>query len=300
MTQGFPSQTLLATDGSDDAALAAGIAADLCKRTGSELQVVHVGQNISDYARHFSTPERYSFLFAQEARRLLDEQVEGIKRAGGVVEEIFLELGDPADEIVALAEDLEGSLIVMGSRGLGPVERLVLGSVAEGVVHRAPCPVLVVRGGGGSWPPRTVVVGDDASRAAEAAGELAARIGSLFGADAALVRAHPRLPREVGSTEAREFEDQISQAEEDLGRRADGLEGMLGRRPRTRVVRGDPAALILDEAGRTESTLIAVGRRGFDAPKERARRGRAILGSVSTKVLRAARGPVLIHPHGGT
>ena len=234
MTQGFPSQTLLATDGSDDAALAAGIAADLCKRTGSELQVVHVGQNISDYARHFSTPERYSFLFAQEARRLLDEQVEGIKRAGGVVEEIFLELGDPADEIVALAEDLEGSLIVMGSRGLGPVERLVLGSVAEGVVHRAPCPVLVVRGGGGSWPPRTVVVGDDASRAAEAAGELAARIGSLFGADAALVRAHPRLPREVGSTEAREFEDQISQAEEDLRRRADGLEGMLGRRPRTR------------------------------------------------------------------
>jgi nucleotide-binding universal stress UspA family protein len=35
----------------------------------------------------------------------------------------------------------------MGSRGMGPVKRLVLGSVSEGIVHHARCPVLVLRGG---------------------------------------------------------------------------------------------------------------------------------------------------------
>ena len=45
-------------------------------------------------------------------------------------------------------------LIVMGSRELGPVGRLLLGSVCEGVVHHALDPVLVVRGAEGACPPR--------------------------------------------------------------------------------------------------------------------------------------------------
>jgi nucleotide-binding universal stress UspA family protein len=298
MTDAFPTPVLLATDGSEDAALAARVAVELCRKAGSELQVVHVGQGISEYAAHFASPERYSFVVADEARELLDEQVKSINRAGGLVAAAYLELGSPAERIVELAEELEAGLIVMGSRGLGPVERLVLGSVAEGVVHGAPCPVLVVRGGEGAWPPAAVVVGDDSSRASKEAGVLGARVGKLFGASTLLVRSYPKIPGctdEVGEAAARQAEDRSRQAEEVLEERASELEGLLGRRPRTKVTVGDAAAFILKEARRARPALIGVGCRGLGA-SGRARSDAMTLGSVSTKVLRAAEGPVLVYP----
>jgi len=53
--------------------------------------------------------------------------------------------GDAATEIVALAEDLKADLIVMGTHGRTGLKRLALGSVAEAVLRRAPCPVLTVK-----------------------------------------------------------------------------------------------------------------------------------------------------------
>jgi nucleotide-binding universal stress UspA family protein len=61
--------------------------------------------------------------------------------------------GDRAREILAAAKDLSADLIVTGSRGLGAVDRLLLGSVARNVVTHAHCSVLVVRGGQGSGHP---------------------------------------------------------------------------------------------------------------------------------------------------
>jgi nucleotide-binding universal stress UspA family protein len=54
-------------------------------------------------------------------------------------------LGHPAEEIIAAAGEPNVGLVVLGARGLGPVKRLVLGSVSERVLHHAPCPVLVVK-----------------------------------------------------------------------------------------------------------------------------------------------------------
>lgn len=51
----------------------------------------------------------------------------------------------PAEEVAQLAADLEADLVVVGTHGRRGVSRLVLGSVAEGTVRLAPCPVLVVR-----------------------------------------------------------------------------------------------------------------------------------------------------------
>jgi nucleotide-binding universal stress UspA family protein len=56
-----------------------------------------------------------------------------------------LRMGEVALEIVALAEELQADLIVMGSRGLGGVRRALMGSVSDSVVRHAHCPVLVVR-----------------------------------------------------------------------------------------------------------------------------------------------------------
>lgn len=53
--------------------------------------------------------------------------------------------GNPADVIVQEAEESGADLIVIGTRGLNAVQRVVLGSVSTNVVHHAPCDVLVVR-----------------------------------------------------------------------------------------------------------------------------------------------------------
>ena len=56
-----------------------------------------------------------------------------------------LTIGDPAGEIVRLAEDERAEMIVMGTHGRTGMTRLLMGSVAEAVVRRSPCPVLVYR-----------------------------------------------------------------------------------------------------------------------------------------------------------
>ncbi|MEZ4223686.1 MAG: universal stress protein [Polyangiaceae bacterium] len=56
-----------------------------------------------------------------------------------------LRLDAPAEEIAQLASDLEADLVIVGTHGRRGMRRLLLGSVAEGVVRLAPCPVLVVR-----------------------------------------------------------------------------------------------------------------------------------------------------------
>lgn len=287
----FSGKMLLATDGSDDAALAARAAVDIARKTGPELHVVH--------AWHSVPSTRFeSYIHAQlkqEAREVLAEQVERIKGDGANVAEAHLREGPAVDEILDLAKEVGADLIVIGSRGLGPVKRVVLGSVSEGVVHHATRPVLVLRGGG--WPPERVVIGDDGSEAAEEAGELAAGIGRLVGARVILVRAYRKLPQmdvEGRELNARMADDELRREERKLWERAMQIQEAHEVRPAVRLSAGDPAARILEaaeEGDASEKTLVAVGSRGLGTMR------RMRLGSVSTKVLRAAKGPVLIHPH---
>jgi nucleotide-binding universal stress UspA family protein len=194
---GFPTRILAATDGSEDAALALRAAADLSSRTGSELHVVHIWPGPPlPVTRHSARDDPREH--EMKARELLERQVSRAKVPRGIIARKHLREGRPAEEIAELAEELGVGLVVIGSRGLNAVKRLVVGSVSEGVVILAPCPVLVVRGGEGAWPPSRVVVGDDTSPEAKMAGELAASIGGLFGARVLLVGACLR-----GGTSAR-------------------------------------------------------------------------------------------------
>jgi nucleotide-binding universal stress UspA family protein len=61
---------------------------------------------------------------------------------------MHLRQSDPTPAIVQLAADVEADLVVIGTHGRGWLTHFLLGSVAEGVVRRAPCPVLVVRPAG--------------------------------------------------------------------------------------------------------------------------------------------------------
>ena len=287
---------VLATDGSEESDLAARAAADLCDRTGADLHVVHAWDRTP---AAFPVPVRVlrSRLPREEAAGLLESQLERIRAGGGVVKEAHLRRGPAAGEIAALAGELDAALVVLGTRGTGAMERLMLGSVSEEVARISPCPTLVVAGGEGAWPPRRVVVGDDLSGEAERAGELAARIGGLFGASGLLVLGFPS-PASFAHAEAfavasraRVSESMFGVGGELLRERAVRLEEMLGKRPGIKVSAGDAAELILEAAGEDGGpALAAVGSRGLDALR------RLALGSVSTNVLRAARVPVLIFP----
>ena len=289
----FPVKVLLATDGSGDANLATKAATDIAKGTSSELHVVRAWHSVPS-----TRLESYvRTQLKQEAQESLTEQVRRIEADGGDVAQVHLKEGSAVEEILGLAEEIGAGLIVIGSRGLGPVKRLVMGSVSEGVVHHSSYPVLVMRGGQEAWPLKRVILGDDGSKAAKGAGELGASIGKLFGAQGLLVRVYPQLPEvdlEGRRLNARMTDDELRREESKLEERANDIEKSLGSRLKIRVAVGDVAAELLEaaeEENAPEKVLIAVGSRGLGTIQ------RMRLGSVSTKVLYAAKGPVLIYPH---
>jgi nucleotide-binding universal stress UspA family protein len=79
-----------------------------------------------------------------EHRRQLDEAL-GILAGLGVEAEPLMAIGNPADEILNLAEQRGSELIVVGRTGRNAVRRFIMGSVSGRVVQYAPCDVLVVR-----------------------------------------------------------------------------------------------------------------------------------------------------------
>lgn len=146
----FPTKILLATDGSPDAELANSTAADLASATSSELHVVTVVRTPDPaYATDMGIGINYDKLMEniqQEAQATLDTEVKKVEDAGGKVQQGHIRIGESREqEIVSLGEELGIGLIVMGSRGLGGMRRALMGSVSDGVVRNAHCPVMVVR-----------------------------------------------------------------------------------------------------------------------------------------------------------
>jgi nucleotide-binding universal stress UspA family protein len=286
---------LLATDGSEDAAPAGRAAVDLSDKTAADLHVVHVWADVPPPAYPGLSLDNYSRLGKEEAGRLLRRETWNARITGGRVAGQHLIEGQPAEEITALAEELDADLVVVGSRRAGRVKRLITGSVSEGVVHRASYPVLVVCGGEGAWPVGRVVVADDGSGPARRAGDLAAEIASLSGSEVVVVRAYEHPPEPVGGWSAqdrRELDEVFLRNRRDLKKRAEQLEGIVRCRPKTRLIKSKAAPAInsVTEKGEGGQTLFATGSRGLGAPK------RVLLGSVSTAVLRRANGPVLVVP----
>jgi nucleotide-binding universal stress UspA family protein len=285
----LPERILLPTDGSEDAVRAAEAASDLARKSGAELHIVHVWHDVRGFAHDFVKRE-----LRRQGQEILDEQVERIRAAGGEVAKAHLRKGRTSGEVIALCEEIDAGLLVVGSRGLGTVQRILMGSQSEEIVHRAQVPVLVLRGAQDSWPPARIVVGEDFSDDARRAGELAASIGRLYRAGGLLVYSHPDLP-EIPPGEARSavqnLLDMRERDEKMLDDRATKLEEILGSKPEVRLSDGYPARVLLEASQETQPSLVAVGSRG------RAGIVRTRLGSVSTKVVTAAHGPVLVCPH---
>ena len=145
----FPTQILLATDGSDESALATQAATELSRETGSEVHLVYVLPTPAQLIGHHTYPDemRESLIAGAErdAETFLKEQAEKIRSDGGKVADTHFRSGEPDKEILRAAESLGVGLIVMGSRGLGALSRMLMGSISDSVVRHAHCPVLVMR-----------------------------------------------------------------------------------------------------------------------------------------------------------
>jgi nucleotide-binding universal stress UspA family protein len=148
----FPAKILVASDGSKEAELASSSATDLAKRTGSELHVVFVGhmppvfyESPGATALDPELQTRMQERAEEAAKTRLEEQVRRVRGASGEVAGAHARLGRPDAEIVGLAEELGAGLIVLGSRGLGPLRSALMGSISHSVVRHARCPVMVVR-----------------------------------------------------------------------------------------------------------------------------------------------------------
>jgi nucleotide-binding universal stress UspA family protein len=295
----YPTTILLATDGSADAQLAEKVAVDLCARSGAQLHLVHAWLYVPAGTYPYSgiTMAEVQRRFRADGEAILAASAERIARAGGTVTGQHLQLGSPPAEIVALSEKLDADLVLLGSRGLGTVRRLVVGSVSDAVVHSAQRPTLVLRGGEAGWPPARIVIGDDGSADADRAAKLGLALGRLYRAEAILVRTIPELPLvrwyEEGQRARIEklYTDEAARAHSALEANALRLASQDGSVPGVTVMGGDAAAVLLDvaESGPTPA-LIAVGCRGLGPL------GRLRLGSVSTTILHAAHGPVLVVP----
>ncbi|HLY86532.1 MAG TPA: universal stress protein [Gaiellaceae bacterium] len=140
---------LFATDGSPSAALAQEKAIELARVLGAQLVAVSVahpalppvgygGYGYSDVVAELTKADH------KRLETLLSE-VAGAAEVAGVSCSTVVADGFAVEEICRRASEYEAQLIVVGSHGWGAARRLFSGSVSTGLVHTAPCPVLVVR-----------------------------------------------------------------------------------------------------------------------------------------------------------
>ncbi|RIK31201.1 MAG: universal stress protein [Anaerolineae bacterium] len=135
---------LLAVDGSEHALRATRKAAELARTIKpQELRVVVVYDPIPMY---LGEPNMQIAITARkgEAEKILADAVAEIGEVPCEIQSGILE-GQPAEAIIEVANNRKSDLIVMGSRGLGRLVGLLLGSTSQKVVSHAPCPVLIVR-----------------------------------------------------------------------------------------------------------------------------------------------------------
>ncbi len=191
---------------------------------------------------------------------------------------------------VLVAESATAPLVVVGDRGLGGFEGLLVGSVAPALAAHAHCPVVVVRGLGAGTPAPEggpVVVGVDGSPTSESA--LGFAVEEALALGASLVAVHAWQDVAVGDARGRLLHTD-SVADEARAGLDEGLAPWRAKHPELViepvVVRDRPArALVRHSAG---AQLVVVGSRG------RGPLAGLLLGSVSQAVLHHAAGPVAV------
>ncbi|MCC3331429.1 universal stress protein [Nocardia abscessus] len=275
---------VVGVDGSPASFAAIRWAAAMAARRHAPLHLVHaIGVPVH------AMPVIGSLLFDISAYRQIGESALGQGRSivgqlGGFPADVdvqtFLDLPTPVAALAARSATAQ--LLVIGARGLDPLERVLFGSVGVGLMKHADCPVAVIPAAADTAPPAShlpILVGVDGSRC------------SAHAVAIAFDEAASRAVGLVAVTTWPDRHDSPSTAQD----RAEvlleeSLAGFTDKYPDVRVdrvvVEGRPAQRLL-EASRT-AQLVVLGSRG------RGGVAGAALGSVSQTVLQSSRIPVLI------
>lgn len=149
---------LVAIDGSKNSERAAKAGVELAKLSGGKVTAIYV----TDVGKHIPTkslctpfgglsPDAIAYAATTirdellEAGEMATRQVEEVAKDSGVLSERLIVEGNPASEILRIAEEAKMNVIVMGGIGKTGLEKFLLGSVAERVVRNSKVPVLIAR-----------------------------------------------------------------------------------------------------------------------------------------------------------
>lgn len=283
---------LVGIDGSFSAERAARWAAREARERRVPLQLLHAYEFAADFTPDLERGSRDVFL--GYGRDCLQQAAEQARHAAPGLE-VSTELV-VAQSVEVLAErSADASMVVVGSRGLGGVSGLILGSVAVGLVSHAHCPVVIVRGdehdgtgdAGAVDPTAPVVVGIDGSPVSSAALAYAYDYAAIHGLP--LVAVHAWAVGSVDPTIA-PFVDTEAMREDAERLVAENLAGWREKYPdvevRRVIVPSRPAHALLEES--KQASLLVVGARG------RGRVPRLLLGSTSQALIHRAACPVAV------
>ena len=133
---------ILAVDGSEYSHRALAYAKSLAERYEANLWLIHVFSHTSDLLGYQDFEKLYDKRKSAGQAILDDAQ----KILGSTTFKVHRELleGSEAEAILAVAENHQADLIVMGTRGFGAVKGLLVGSVSRKVIHLSTCPVMIV------------------------------------------------------------------------------------------------------------------------------------------------------------
>jgi nucleotide-binding universal stress UspA family protein len=264
---------LVAYDGSADAELALRWAAEEARATGRGLRVVTVDDaNTSPWGA--AAVYRGEDVLAGVEERFADLDVELESRVGHVTGEL-------------LRASVSDDLLVVGSRGHGRAEDLLIGSVSQHLARHAPCPVVVVRPTHDA-DARRIVVGVDGSATSAAALEHACRRAERTGETVVALHAwRTHAPStDVWNSEPRTQEGlthrQVLLAESVAGMRVDHPDVVIEQE----AVPVTPVRCLVDAS--RGASLLVVGSHGLGFF------GGLLLGSVSQAVLQRAECPVAV------
>jgi nucleotide-binding universal stress UspA family protein len=138
---------LLAYDDTEPSRRALDRAATLAEAFGSRVLVTSIASLVHSSPRSVTQIDRGGGVGTQtdevrQAQTMLEER--------GIAAESVTAVGDPASAIAQLAEDRHADLVVIGTRGVGPVQRLLGQSVSQAVSRRVSCDLLIVHPGRGA------------------------------------------------------------------------------------------------------------------------------------------------------
>jgi len=140
------SMIVVGVDGSDGSRRAAEHGVAIARHWGAHVKLVTVVRTPEGWwgiGGAPPSPESLSAALVEGQQEILKDFEEHLDLEG-VDYETIGELGDPVSRLLAVCEDNEADMMVIGRRGAGIAERVILGSTADRLTHLASCPVLVV------------------------------------------------------------------------------------------------------------------------------------------------------------